>query len=34
MDWKIHEKLLMAGVKIDEKTETQITMVTVTGQPQ
>ena len=31
---KIHEKLLMSGVKLDEKTETQITMVTVTGQPQ
>ena len=31
---KIHEKLLMSGIKVDEKTETQVTMVTVTGQPQ
>ena len=31
---KIHEKLLMSGVKVDEKSDTQVTMVTVSGQPQ
>ena len=31
---KIHEKLLMSGVKVDENPDTQVTMVTVSGQPQ
>ena len=31
---KIQEKLLMACIKLDEKPETQIAMVTVTEQPQ
>ena len=31
---KIQEKLLMAGIKLDENPETQIAMVTTTEQPQ
>ena len=31
---KIHEKLLMSGIKVDEKFDTQVTIVTVSGQPQ
>ena len=31
---KIHEKLLMSSIKVDEKSDTQVTMVTVSGQPQ
>ena len=31
---KIHEKLLMSGVKVDENPDNQVTMVTVSNQPQ
>merc|ERR1712044_51665 len=31
---KIHEKLLMSGVRVDDTPDSQVTMVTVSGQPQ
>ena len=31
---KIHEKLLMSGVRIDDTPDSQVTMVTVSSQPQ